>query len=104
MDWKRYLILRDILDTLYFKPCDFTLNTLEDFVLTYREQEDKCCTMLHKCYTSVAQMLRERTRVLHKCYMSVISLDSHFKSGVEKLLDIGTIGPWKKLIPRPKEE
>ena len=36
MDWKRELKLRDIRDTLiYFKPCNFTLNTLEDFVLTY---------------------------------------------------------------------
>ena len=28
MDWKRRLKLHDIRDTLYFKPCNFTLNTL----------------------------------------------------------------------------
>ena len=38
-------ILCDIRDTLYFKPCNFILNTLEDFVLTYCKQQDKCgCT------------------------------------------------------------
>ena len=31
---ERELKLRDIRDTLYFKPCNFTLSTLEDFVLT----------------------------------------------------------------------
>ena len=44
MDWKRQLKLRDIRDTLYdyFKPCNFTLNALENFVLTRCKQEDKC--------------------------------------------------------------
>ena len=34
MDWKSWLKLRDIRDMLYFKPCNFTLNTSENFVLT----------------------------------------------------------------------
>ena len=42
MDSKRKLKLRDIRDTLYFKPCNFNLNTLEDFALTYCKQENKC--------------------------------------------------------------
>ena len=40
--------ISDIRDTFYFKPYNFTLKTSEDFVLTYREQEDKCeCTYQH---------------------------------------------------------
>ena len=38
MDRKRRLELRHIRDTPYFKPLNFTLNTLKDFVLTYSKQ------------------------------------------------------------------
>ena len=57
MDWKRKLKLRDIRDTLYFKPCNFTLNTLEDFVLTYRNKKTNVDTPINflnsVCYKQV---------------------------------------------------
>ena len=41
MDWKRRLKLHDIHDTLYFEPCNFTLNPFQNFVLTYFKPEQK---------------------------------------------------------------
>ena len=41
MDWKHRLKLHDIRDTFYFEPCNFTLNPLQDFVLTYFKPEQK---------------------------------------------------------------
>ncbi len=41
MDWKRRLKLHEIRDTFYFEACNFTLNPLQDFVLTYFKPEQK---------------------------------------------------------------
>ena len=55
MDWKRRLKLHDIHDTFYFEPCNFTLNPLQDFVLTYFKPEQKrvCNYQLFKLFWGV---------------------------------------------------
>ena len=43
-EWTEYAGLNcgNIPDTIYFKPCNITLNTLWDFILTYLKQGNKC--------------------------------------------------------------
>ena len=58
MDWKCRLKVQDIHDTLYFEPCNFTLNPFQDFELTCfkREQKRVCNYRLFKLFNPLLKL------------------------------------------------